>query len=96
MAYFSVDGEGHREYATLAEAVDDAEESINVARENCDPEWPMDTGDIAVFEAESGCEYPSEDGKLLFQAAEVNVREADEGSGCDYFCDYELREAKMP
>lgn len=91
MAYFVDDEEGVREYTFLAEALDDAAECIKEARKNCDPEWPTSVQSIRVFEAPSGCECLDEDGKLLYIATETNVQTADDGDGCEYWCDYEMR-----
>ena len=90
MAYFTCDQEGHREHETVAQALEDANERIQLARDNCDPEWPMETEDISVYEAPIGCEYPDEDGVLLFKATEADVRDAEEGDGCEYWCDYKM------
>ncbi len=77
MAYWTCDECGNREYQALAEALEDANEGIKVAREYCDPEWPMSVEDISVYEAAAGCECPDEEGTLIYKATEVDVRDAE-------------------
>ena len=96
MAYFTYDEGGSREHATLQAAIDDATESIKYARQLCDPEWPMNTGDISVYEAPSGSEYPDEEGTLLYRATEVDVRDAEEGDSVEYYCDYKMLPVAAP
>ncbi len=91
MAYFIYDGGECREYATVEEALDDATQAIGYAREACDPEWPMYTASIAVYEASSGCEEPCEDGVMIFCATEVEIEQPEYVEDGIYYCDYAMR-----
>jgi hypothetical protein len=80
---------------TLEEAKAVAHAAIVIAQDCCDPEWPDWASQIGIYAAPADCELPDEDGTLLWQARETNIRDADEGSGCDYFCDYALVKADI-
>jgi len=85
MAFFACDESGCREYGFADDALRDANVCIKYAREFCDPEWPSSVDLICVYEAPAGCEYPVDDGKLLYQATEFNISDSEDGDG--YFCD---------
>jgi hypothetical protein len=76
------------QFTDISAAKQSAEDHIT----NVDPqpEWPDWINHIGVYDAPKDCELPDEDGTLLYYAAECNHRDADAGSGCDYFCDYRL------
>lgn len=89
--YYVHDEGPTRHYPTLEEARADAEIQIDVCRENCDPEWPMSTESIGVYECNAETEYPDEDGRLVLIATEVDVRMPDEGdTSVEYWCDYKM------
>mgnify|MGYP006893239126 CR=1 FL=1 len=90
MTYYVVDEGGERKYSELQDALSDAKTSIECAREYCDPEWPTWVEDIAIYEAADDCECAYEEGVILYRATETDVRDAEEGDGCDYFCDYKM------
>lgn len=94
MAFYTTDDSGYREFQYIDEALSYADDCIEVARGCCDPEWPLWGEDVAIYEASSGCEYPDEDGKVVYHAVECDIRFADEDSDVDYFCDYMMRQVK--
>jgi len=95
MTFHVYNGDNWTKHTTLAEAQKEATVAIVDAQCCCDPEWPDWVNHIAVYEAPDDCECPDEDGMLLFQSSECNVREADDGCGCDYFCDYQLEKVTI-
>lgn len=88
MAIYIDDGGQVRPKDSLSAAIIEMRELVEKAQAECDPEWPTWIEDLAIYEAPLDCEDPIEDGKLLYVAKEANHRPADEGSRCDYFCDY--------
>ena len=94
MPFFVYDGDRYREYQEFPDALTVADEAINGARECCDPEWPLWVEEISIWQAPAGCEQPHECGYLRFVATEVDARPAEDGDGCDYWCDYVMRPAQ--
>lgn len=95
LALHVYDGDGWHEFSDMRAAIDHADASIQRAREYCDPEWPSWVEEIAIYAATSGAETP-DDGFCICVATEVDLREPDEGSDCDYFCDYAMKPAGNP
>jgi hypothetical protein len=90
LVFYAFDGDNWSKHATLADASASAEESINIARDYCDPKWPDSVERVAVFEAPDGCEEPDEDGTLILQSRMVKICDAEPGDGVDFWCDYAL------
>jgi hypothetical protein len=94
--FYAFDGDEWTKHETEDKAVTQSEASIVIARECCDPEWPDWVNHICVYKAPEDCEFPDEDGKLLRYAAECNKRNAEDGCGIDYWCDYQMVKADTP
>lgn len=88
MTFHLFDGDGWTKHATYEEAAEAAEESIGIAQRLCSPEWPDWVEEIAIYEAPDDCEEPGEDGAQVAYSKMCNEREAEEGDGCDFWCDY--------
>lgn len=73
MTYFVDEGGEWKSYPTLQEARKSAQSQIDYCLENCDPEWPYEVNDIAVYLAPSNSEYPSEDGKCVLKSTEIKI-----------------------
>ena len=99
MAWFVDLGGEWVEHDALKDAIDAAKNELEEYRDMCDPEWPMEAESVAVYEAPSGAEYPSEDGRQLVSVKEVvtplselNSHDADmmREQGYDHVTDYVL------
>lgn len=96
MNYYSFDGDYWQSHDTLKEAILYAEESIRIAREYCDPEWPDWVEHIRVVYSDL---LPNDDTELFEETAidiatvtQTNITYPDEGEemDCDYYCDYRV------
>lgn len=90
--FYVKDEDPTRHFPTLERAKADAEETIRIYREACDPEWPWGVEDIAVFECDAETDEPSEDGRCVLVSTMINHRAAteDDQPGVDSFCDYAM------
>jgi hypothetical protein len=89
MAMFHLyNGDSFEKHVTISEALASAAKCIDIARDCCDPEWPSWVEEIAIYEAPDDCEWPQEDGALQAVARMINIRDAEDGDGVDFWCDY--------
>lgn len=78
------------EYTTEEEAFEAAQISLDVCRENCDPEWPLSTEEIAVYLCPVGYE-DMDDCKIIYHVEKVPLEASERDDGIEY-CDYKLVE----
>ena len=88
--FYVIDGGPKRSYPTLEEARVDAQVQIDYCRDNCDPEWPSEVEEIAVYECSKETDEPEEDGICVLQATMTVCEDAEEDDGVEFYCDYEL------
>lgn len=91
--FFYVSDEGPRRYyPTLEQAKEDADEQINIFRDNCDPEWDLGVEEIEIYECAAETDEPEEDGRCVLTATMINEREPgeDDAGGVDFYCDYAM------
>lgn len=92
MVFHEYDGDGWHKHDTLEAAMSGCEKSLEAAREVAayDGEWPDWVEEIAVYEAPENCEEPDEDGKLIVKTFMIDIREAEPGERCDFYCEYRI------
>lgn len=88
MALHVFDGSEWHVAPDMATAILWADQSIDLHRDCCEPEWPDGVQQVAIYEAPDDAEYPDE-GRLVMRAVECDKR-PDPTGACDYWCDYRM------
>lgn len=96
--YILYDGGDYSDQPTLKDALSAADDAIDEQKFRCDPEWPEDVENIAIYSltAQQKSDGIAEIDMGLLDAAyetrECNRRPVPEeyAGCCDYFCDYEM------
>ncbi|MTH94919.1 hypothetical protein [Roseibium sp. RKSG952] len=94
MTFHEYDGEGWHKHETLETALTGCKKSLEAAKKcaqlDYNKEWPDWVEQISVYEAPNDCEYPDEDGKQVARMHMINKQEAEPGTSCDFYCEFEL------